>query len=570
MDEQDKNSTFTYYKVGRSARIFPIDYSDNEFAALAGCDVRTARRVIENSCFESILNHQLCAPESESELNPDSPQTIPIPVEAAKLLSVFYQTTQKDPEYRKLIKKDANVSEHTKQQFASELCNALYQQIISDSDTPAQTSVEFYRRSLFHNDAFNRAVLKNIWEKQLYPKYETLRNLAQQVPFEMQAQVLLDCLQRMDSAIFYLSSQPQNCPKETQKAEQELQGMLEQLLSGRVRKRSGGNSQAVYQVYNSQVDESTSMERAFRALNAPGSNQVLMRASRDAYLRHLTEKLSPSPMEDAYKTLHDYLVFTECELTEEELTSCITERCRQYGKQVIDDVTFSPFKRTAFVPLTGERTYLTDLVDWTIQSQINDLFQNVRFGFQETMQVIRYLNAAQDFFRQHQWREILMLTRSNPEGKLIQKDGVNDVSRGNRQYFCVFSQYLQNACSVLYPDGPAVRDSESGRIISQTWLAERLSQDGLAAAQFFDKKDLLEAGVSSYQPEDIFRTFDMCNDYISDEQACPPMEHVLQMIPNIMTGVLCQILKRIVDDSIPDCLDSVLTFYMWLRKANRS
>lgn len=48
------------------------------------------------------------------------------------------------------------------------------------------------------------------------------------------------------------------------------------------------------------------------------------------------------------------------------------------------------------------------------------------------------------------------------------------------------------------------------------------------------------------------------------------MEHVLQMIPNIMTGVLCQILKRIVDDSIPDCLDSVLTFYMWLRKANRS
>ena len=80
MDEQDKNSTFTYYKVGRSARIFPIDYSDNEFAALAGCDVRTARRVIENSCFESILNHQLCAPESESELNPDSPQTIPIPV----------------------------------------------------------------------------------------------------------------------------------------------------------------------------------------------------------------------------------------------------------------------------------------------------------------------------------------------------------------------------------------------------------------------------------------------------------------------------------------------------------
>lgn len=174
--------------------------------------------------------------------------------------------------------------------------------------------------------------------------------------------------------------------------------MLEQLLSGRVRKRSGGNSQAVYQVYNFQVDESTSMERAFRALNAPGSNQGLMTASRDAYLRHLTEKLPPSPMEDAYKTLHDYLVFTEGELTKEERTSCITERCRQYGQQIIADVTFSPFKRTAFVPLTGKRTYLTDLVDWTIQSQINGLFQNVRFGFQETMQVIRYLNAAQDFF----------------------------------------------------------------------------------------------------------------------------------------------------------------------------
>lgn len=158
-----------------------------------------------------------------------------------------------------------------------------------------------------------------------------------------------------------------------------------------------------------------------------------------------------------------------------------------------------------------------------------------------------------------------MLTRSNPEGELIQKDGVNDASRVNIKYFCVFSQYLQNACSFLYPDGPATRDSESGR----GWLAERLSQDGLAAAQFFDKKDLLEVGVSSYQPEDILRTFDMCNDYISDEQACPPMEHVLQMIPNIMTGVLCQLLRRIVDDSIPDCLDSVLTFYMWLQKENR-
>lgn len=220
--------------------------------------------------------------------------------------------------------------------------------------------------------------------------------------------------------------------------------------------------------------------------------------------------------------------------------------------------------------MTEKRNYLTDLIDWTIQSQINGLFQNVMSGFQETMQIIRYLNAAQDFFRQHQWRETLILTRSNPGGELIQKDGVNDASRVNIKYFCVFSQYLQNAYSVLYPDGPAVRDSESGQIISQTWLAERLSQDGLAAAQFFDKKGLLEDGVSSYKQEDILCTFNMCNDYISDEQACPPMEHVLQMIPNIMTGVLCQILKRIVDDSIPDCLDSVLTFYMWLRKANRS
>lgn len=482
MDEQNKNSTFTYYKVGRSARIFPIDYSDNEFAALAGCDVRTARRAIENSCFEFVLNHQLCAPESEPELNPGSPQTIPIPVEAAKFLSIFYQTTQKDPEYRRLIKKDANVSERTKQQFASELCNALCQQIISDSDTPDQTSVEFYRRSLFHNDAFNRAVLEDIWEKQLYPKYETLRNLAQQVPFEMQAQVLLDCLQRMDSAIFYLSSQPQNCPKETQKAEQELQEILEQLLSGRVRKQSGGNSQAVYQVYNSQVDESTSMERAFRTLNAPGSNQGLMTASRDAYLRHLTEKLSPSPMEDAYKTLHDYLAFTECELTKEELTSCITERCRQYGKQIIDSVAVSPFENTAVVPLVENRNYLTDLVDWTIQNHINGLFQNVTSSFQETLQIVGYLNAAQNFFRQHQWRETFIW--SIPEGIRFQKDGVDDASTVSRKYFCVFDQYLQNACSFLYPDGPAARDSESGR----GWLAERLSQDGLAAAQFLTKR----------------------------------------------------------------------------------
>lgn len=566
MDEQDKNSTFTYYKVGRSARIFPIDYSDNEFAALAGCDVRTARKVLGIDCLKPILLKQLCTSEVKSEHAEDGDEVIPIPAETARFLSAFYQITQKSTEYRRIINRPENVSESTKRQFTTELCQALCQQITSSSDTSNRVVNDFYRRTLFYNNTFNRAVLEDIWETQLLPKYQTLRKLAQQVPFEMQAQVLLDCLQQMDNAIFYLSSQPKNSPKEAQKAEQELQGILEQLLSGRVRKRSGGNSQAVYQVYNSQVDERTSMERAFRALNAPGSNQVLMTASRDAYLWHLTEKLSPSPMEDAYKTLHDYLAFTGYELTEEELNSYITDQCRRHCQQIIDSVTFFPLEKNADAPLTEKRNYLTDLIDWTIQNRISGIFQNFEADFQETLHLVRYLNAAQRFFRQHVCQEPLLW--SILDGIPLQKDGVANASATSRKYFLMFSQYLQNACSVLYPDTPDIRDSDSEIINFQDWLSERLFQDGLAAVMFFDKEDRFNGFSSSYKPENILHAIKVCNTYISDKQARPPIEQVLQMLPDIMTVLLCQLLKHILDDSVSECRDYFLAFYSWLQKVS--
>ena len=212
------------------------------------------------------------------------------------------------------------------------------------------------------------------------------------------------------------------------------------------------------------------------------------------------------------------------------------------------------------ISIEGKRTYLTDLIDRTIREHTTSVFQTFALNFQETIQIIKYLNTSQDFFRQSQWRETFVLSVF-PPNQLFQKGQYNSIFNFGRKYFLAFVNYLQNACNFLYPEEPSILTPNAKTIILPNKLAERLSQDGLAAANYFDKVTLLENSSTSYQAEDILQCFNQCNDYLPDEQSYPPMEQVLQMIPNIMTGLFLQILKKVFEDTVPEIIDEAINFY---------
>lgn len=566
MAQQIEKNSFIYNKVGNTARIFPIDYSGNEFANLVGYDKRTIRKVLKASCFSPVLRQLLYVPESRlTSDSEDNDIVIPIPVEAAKFLEIYFQVAQKSVDYRKILKNYKKVQDATKQDFTEDLCRKLRQNVFSTSDTSHQEVNEFYRRMLFRNSTFNHTVLKDIWDTHLFPKYQNLKELAQQVPFELQAQVLLDCLQQLDRAIYYLSKHEQQLLNEKPTADEALQDLLKELISGRIRKKSGYSIQAVYQVYNSQVNENTSLEKAFHKLNAPGtSNKKLLSASRTVYLQHLTQVQPKTLMEEAYQNLQDYLSFSRQDLDMKMLESLVKKQCQQFCKKIIDEIIPAPFMGENTPTLEGKRTYLTDLIDRTIYEYTTSVFQTFAFSFQETIQIIKYLNISQDFFRQYQWRETFVLS-SVPPNQLFQKVQYSNAFNFGRKYFSAFVNYLQNACNFLYPEEPPILTSDSKTIISPDELASRLSQDGLVAANFFDKVTLLESPLISYKANDILQCFKQCNVYVPDEQLYPPMEQVLQMIPNIMTGLFLQILKKVFEDTVPEIIGEVINFYKFLR-----
>lgn len=566
MAQRTDQSSFTYEKMRNTARIFPIDYSGKEFSRLVKYDERTIRKALKDSCFSTVLQQLLYAPDgyttSDSE---DKDVVIPIPVEVAKFLEIYFQVAQESVEYRRILKNRAGVLEDTKWEFTEDLCKTLCHSILSASDESHQKVNDFYRRMLFRNDTFNRTVLEDIWDTCLFPKYQNLKKLAQQVPFEFQAQVLLDCLQQLDRAIYYLSMREQKLPSEDLKAEQALQDLLEELISGRVRQKSGSNTHAVYQVYNSQIDENTSLKDAFHKLNAPGKlDEELLSASRNAYLQHLTQMRSQTSMEKAYQNLQDYLSFSHQDLDIKILGSLVTKQCQQFCKQILDEVTPVPFMDGNTISIEGKRTYLTDLIDGTIREHTTSVFQTFALNFQETIQIIKYLNTSQDFFRQYQWKETFVLSVF-PPNQLFQKDQCDSIFNCGRKYFLAFVNYLRNACNFLYPEELSILTPDAKTIISPNKLAERLSQDGLAAANFFDKVTLLENSSTSYQAKDILQCFNQCNDYLPDEQSYPPMEQVLQMIPNIMTGLFLQILKKVFEDTVPEIIDEAINFYKFLK-----
>ena len=176
MAQRTDKSSFTYEKIRNTARIFPIDYSGKEFSGLVGYDERTIRKVLKDSCFSTVLQQLLYAPDSYTTSDSeDKDVVIPIPVEAAKFLEIYFQVAQESVEYRRILKNRAGVLENTKWEFTEDLCKTLCHSILSASDKSHQKVNDFYRRMLFRNSIFNHTVLEDIWDTCLFPKYQNLK-----------------------------------------------------------------------------------------------------------------------------------------------------------------------------------------------------------------------------------------------------------------------------------------------------------------------------------------------------------------------------------------------------------
>lgn len=391
---------------GKSSQLFPIDYTVSEFADFLGeitQDTRKVKKIIlKNSILGPVLRELLftdingvAPPEAKDMLSP-------LPLETGPFLKCFYKLATK-PQYEKIFSGPLKVSSNDKiQGFIDDLCKTLFTEIESESSDSPVSIRKFYLHALFQNSKFVTVMLGSLWEDEIGPRFQKLRQLARQVSPEWQIRALVDCLAALDRNILNLTLQHtqeednrmEGSVKESRR-QNDLQGLLRS-LTGYRKKEYGTNSYATYKVDNCTLPNGQTLEQAFYDLTKPKKDPVLLENAQEAYLidlEHMSNARKSESAKEAQKIeekflkVKEYLNLTSRQ-SEQAVAEIIQERCKMECLRQLESCLYDPLHEQTMNP--ENQSYNFDLIDHLVSVYIRQQLQD----FYDLFQLVRFYHAA--------------------------------------------------------------------------------------------------------------------------------------------------------------------------------
>lgn len=589
--EQDKSELQSGHKFlwdptqNNTSKLYPIDYSVREFADKFGFDTYKLREhLIESPLLKEILYQLPMASESDLyKYKAGSRPKQPLPLEAGEFLACFYRQAKKPGNkaaYCHGCEPPKNLDS-----FLNDMCQELCEMLLathSIGDQDAKDERSFGRHVLFANETFKKSAMNSLWKKQLEPRYQKMLELAERAPVEVQANILIKYLLAIDQCILDLS-QFRNAPEPVlPDATAALKQMLTDLLSNRTDKASSkyANDLAVFHVPNIEVrcpDQTMNMKTAFS--NAADYRHPVKKAvkgcARNAYLSFLAEKKEMPAFEVQYLNIYDYLACTTLPDDSRKLEQAIKTSMKRQCVKIINYCNSSNPDLYNIPPLdfSQELKYIGALINNCIFTLMGKHCQI----FQDTIQMIKsfheykrindnignmmyanfrlYSKIHHNNMKGFPTEDIMSIIAGRTVVRVPDRPEFSYVKEANIYYqsACEFAELFQTAWSFLCgsTENSTVFDSDLKFIdiegTSQAFLEKTQAASGFLGAQSPD---------SSFT-DSVAKSFKTYEKIAASPMSIYSFSEYLDGIIPILAGLLTQLLKRIVEDSVPLVLEKV-------------
>lgn len=382
MELNNKNSEpqFKYSYNGNKTKVFPIDYTLEEFSARSNVDQRTLQRtVLRSPLFQTTLLQLLKSGKETKkkgkDLEPSWADKYPLPLESQLFLEELTNLAKNNETYRQILLQKAWRSPKNEQKFMDQLFSEL-KSIISDESSTDE--IVFYQHVLLNDETFEEFILNDLWKTQLDFRIKRLKECAREAPLDIQAQALSTCFHAIDTAAFHLTFYKKTSSQKTY--QQCLKGLLQDLLSARKQLKETADSKqsyyATYLVDNIAVDvDNMNMEQAFSMLEQQKGSKDLLEKARDAYWKHIAKNRENSLFEEGYIPLQKYLDDSAAIISRSDLRQLVKTICKENLSNILG------IKLFIASPKLSNNKYLYKFVRNVVETYQNNLIYIFRDTF---------------------------------------------------------------------------------------------------------------------------------------------------------------------------------------------
>ena len=525
MDNQYIPEKFIWEKSG-SSKMFPIDWTRQELAKKLYCSERhVGNKLLRHPLLYDTLLRLWSDDPSKVLLDKDMQP--PIPLELYPLLECMQQMEER-PGYRQMWD---NPTPSAIQKYLIELYRMLYDNVVIDKGSASDDEKTVCRRALFETPSFNQMVLDKVWEEELFPRIERLRNLATDSPFELQASILADCMLSLDRCMIMLQESVNSDDQREDNSpnmEEEFKRMIRSICAYRKPIR-GANGWNRFELKNIMVDAEHTMGEAFEILaRTPQKCSELLDCTREQYLSDMVASGKTADFETEFSKLQAYLSITAMP-TSEELGQIITERCKQHCEAIINYCRGIPNIAPLPPMKDASQFYIADMIDHLAYSYMNKEFAKHNEFFQKTMvHYVAFMQIMEDLY------PVVEVLSRDPSIRIVVKKEDNLTYQKATEFFAL---YLSE-WNALYGYDATFADASTYRFIDTDLMWRR----GCDAALFFNKSNLYFDGVRA--------SFNQCIEslqQILENHDIPYSPHLVPTIAGSLSmGLVLQILQDIV------------------------
>ena len=568
-------NTFKWYPDD-AGKIFPIDYSHEEFERLVGHDYRTIRKYLEKNKRLMDRLHELYSGAEESN-------HVPIPLEAAMFLAYYVQLTQTKKFHADFYMGDYRITEKEKAEFLHDLCRKLCQYIIS-SETTEQKEPEriFYKHRLLQNPTFAHMAVENLWEDEIKPRYEKMQNLIKGASGESLMGYISELLSILDWIIAGLSQpKAQEALEENEEKKKKIEAKTDEearvavsddiietlfrsLLTYRTSKRDSLHKVPFYEIDNTSFEYQTGkleMRQAFDRLKSPKfQDNVHTQRARHSYMSSLVKRTehdaskvkkessgSDPQFEQVYEKCVAYLSAGR-NIDAEHLEKIILKKCKDWWRGTLDyccaDIKYESVQN--YKPKNYLEYQVDAIIYWTMVrvSQVNSILFDKAFEAANSCRVLE----------QYKLPERITM----PKGNVLMESVVSpeDLEMREKTYK-ENAERLANASNELWT---RIRDADELLFSDETFQLQvditDLQREFIDAASFFDRDppfcsdDELELAFQVY--------YDALNNHSSNGVTTHLLQKFNSFASKFLYGLITVMLKNYIEYSVPKIRDQVI------------
>ena len=339
------------YYINDTNKYFSIDYSLKELSKNWAADPRTIRKYIYDEGYlrNSFMRFAQYVGVNRSD-DCLAKEKMGLFCEVEPFLKCYFNLISS--EYKSLYKLKCPKPEQEKV-FFDALCKELGKRVCNIPVDADKDKNEFCRRVMLQNELFDMIIIRQQMEDQIKSRTDQICRESQNFPAEVQASVLISCLQTLDrlrcNLVRYKEAHP-NLVSADEPPDPEV--LFDALLEPRKQLRTDiaefelPNTDVKF--FNDSQEKAVRLNEAFSRLSCTKAlNENLMEQTKLAFIHSMVSRCEKSEFEKLYMDLQGYLNLFDSKLDEAQLAELIMDHMKQACRQTIEECCHNRFFQAA-------------------------------------------------------------------------------------------------------------------------------------------------------------------------------------------------------------------------------